>query len=325
MDNQQPLVSIVTPVYNGEQFLHQCIQSVISQAYDNWEYIILDNCSTDHTPQIIQEYGNAEPRIKIFTNDELLPIMDNWNLALGHISANSNYCKVIHADDFLLPECLAEMVKIGEKHPSAGIISAYAIWGGEIACDGIPYEDSLVPGKTICRQTLKREIYPFLSPSTLMLRSNLIQQRPNFYSEESLEADVDILYELLKQVDFGFCHKVLTFVRKHENSATSTLAQPLNTLLPQKLKLLKKYGPNYLSKKELKNELQLQLFKYYLFLAKSILKGKGNKFWSYHISALQELELPLSRLRLTIFWLTHRLKKLMKRLNKFLIYSRIKN
>jgi len=313
VENKQPLVSIVTPVYNGKDYLHECIESVISQTYTNWEYIIL-----------VQEYGNAEPRIKIYTNDELLPIMDNWNLALSYISSKSIYCKVIHADDALMPECIDNMVAIAEKYSSAGIIGAYTFWGKNIACDGIQYEKSLIPGHEICRQTLKREIYPFLSPSTLMIRSNLIHQRPNFYPKENLQADVDVLYEILQETDFGFCHKLLTFVREHENSATSTLAQPLNTLLPQKFKLLKKYGPTYLNADELLKETQLQLFKYYLFLAKSMHTGKDQKFWSYHKNELKELGLPLSYFKLYFFWLSHKLKKFMKLLNKFFINRQIK-
>ncbi|MEJ2116072.1 MAG: glycosyltransferase family A protein, partial [Gammaproteobacteria bacterium] len=116
MTTQQPLVSVVTPVYNGEIYLSECIESVLAQTYANWEYIILNNCSTDHTPQIIQKYADADKRIKIFTNDKLLPIMDNWNAALQNISPESVYCKIVHADDKLFSECLASMVQIGEQY-----------------------------------------------------------------------------------------------------------------------------------------------------------------------------------------------------------------
>ena len=56
-DNIDPLVSVVTPVYNGGKFLRECIESVLSQTYQNFEYIILNNSSTDDTLEIAEDYG----------------------------------------------------------------------------------------------------------------------------------------------------------------------------------------------------------------------------------------------------------------------------
>ena len=52
----QPLVSVVTPVYNGAEYLVECIESVVNQTYANWEYVIVDNCSTDDTLAIARRY-----------------------------------------------------------------------------------------------------------------------------------------------------------------------------------------------------------------------------------------------------------------------------
>ena len=52
---KEPLVSVVTPVYNGEKYLEECIESVLNQTYKNWEYIILNNCSTDRTLEIAEQ------------------------------------------------------------------------------------------------------------------------------------------------------------------------------------------------------------------------------------------------------------------------------
>ena len=60
-----PLVSVVTPVHNGEAFLRECIESVLAQTYSHWEYIIVDNCSTDRTLEIASEYAIKDTRIKI--------------------------------------------------------------------------------------------------------------------------------------------------------------------------------------------------------------------------------------------------------------------
>ena len=60
------LVSIITPSYNSEKYISQTIQSVLNQTHKNWELIIVDDCSTDTTEQIVNEYASADDRIKFY-------------------------------------------------------------------------------------------------------------------------------------------------------------------------------------------------------------------------------------------------------------------
>src|SRR5262245_30217543 len=73
----QPLVSVLTPVHNEEPFLRECIESVLNQTYINWEYIIVNNCSTDRTLDIAQEYAAKDPRVRIHNNIAFLPQLRN--------------------------------------------------------------------------------------------------------------------------------------------------------------------------------------------------------------------------------------------------------
>ncbi len=99
-----PLVSVVTPVYNGEETLGECIESVLEQTYGNFEYILVDNCSTDATARIIDDYVRREPRIRAFRNGRLVSAMENHQIAFGHMAAESRYCKVVQADDWIFPD-----------------------------------------------------------------------------------------------------------------------------------------------------------------------------------------------------------------------------
>src|SRR6266849_6791651 len=119
--NDQPLVSVITPVYNGDQYLRECIESVLAQTYSNWVYTIVNNCSTDGTLAIAGEYAQRDKRIRIYSNDSLLDIIANHNRAFRLISADSKYCKVVSADDWLFPECLTKMVGVAEANPSVGL------------------------------------------------------------------------------------------------------------------------------------------------------------------------------------------------------------
>ena len=99
--NSQPLVSIVTPLYNAEPYIAECIESIISQTYPNWEYIIVNNCSTDKSLYIAEKFAKENSQIKIFNNSKFITLFQNWNYAIQHISEKSKYCKLVHADDWL--------------------------------------------------------------------------------------------------------------------------------------------------------------------------------------------------------------------------------
>jgi glycosyltransferase involved in cell wall biosynthesis len=301
----QPLVSVVTPVYNGEKYLAECIESVLAQTYDNWEYIIVNNCSTDRTLEIAQHYAQQDDRIRIQTNEELLPIMPNWNHALRQISPKSKYCKVVHADDWLFPECIKEMVKVAEANPSVGLVGSYALKGDKVYCDGLPYPSTVVPGREICRLSLLGGgFYVFGSPTSLLLRSDIIRRRPIFYDESltsrgmsNIFADVEACYEVLQEADFGFVHQVLTYTRLHEESQTS-LHWKYNTRVLGAIAVLRKYGPTCLSQPEYEKRLVQWLQGYYKFLGQSVLDRQEKGFWDYHKEEFGKLGFSLSRIKL---------------------------
>ena len=73
------LISIVLPVYNGAEFLNQSIDSIIRQTYTNWELLVLDDCSTDNTPNIVKEYVKKDSRIHYYRNEQNLKLPGNLN------------------------------------------------------------------------------------------------------------------------------------------------------------------------------------------------------------------------------------------------------
>ncbi|HWO28227.1 MAG TPA: glycosyltransferase family A protein, partial [Candidatus Acidoferrum sp.] len=116
--HEEPLVSVLTPVYNGEEFLAECIESILNQSYKNFEYLIVNNCSTDRTLEIALDYAKEDRRIRVHDNREFLGVIANHNLAFSLISPAATYCKVVSADDFIFSECLVRMVELAERNPS---------------------------------------------------------------------------------------------------------------------------------------------------------------------------------------------------------------
>ncbi len=299
MGNQESLlISVVTPVYNGEKYIDACIKSVRSQTYKNWEYVIINNCSTDKTPDIVSRHVEEDQRIRMIATDSVLPLISNHNFALQQISPDSDYCKMVHADDMLLPACLEHMAASAVANPSAGIVGSYSLWGKKVVSDGLPLSTTFFPGKEIARLNLLNQVCTFWSPSSLLIRSDLIRKRQPFYNEQYLHADDEAHYELLRESDFAFVHQVLTFIRTHDESATATITASYNKIMLSNIDLYLRYGPIYLSSSEFKKHLKTVTRQYYGFLANSLFELKEKDFWRYHQETCQKIGFPLNRTKL---------------------------
>jgi len=289
----EPFVSVVTPVYNTEKYLAECIESVVNQTYQNLEYLIVNNCSTDSSLEIAQHYARGDKRIRICNNETFLDLMQNWNHAVSLISPESKYCKVVHADDWLFPECIARMVEIAEGNPSVGVVGAYRLDEDRVNLDGLPYPSTVVSGHKMCRWSLLGGPYIFGSPTSILLRSNLIRKRRRFYNESNIHADKEICFEVLKDVDFGFVHQVLTFTRRH-NETVSTFSRRFDTYAIDNIAILKKYGPVYLDADEYQKRLSQLKRGYTKYLVKNIFDFREKAFFEYHKKALNKMDFRIS-------------------------------
>lgn len=293
----EPFVSIVTPLYNTEKYLAECIESVLVQTYNNWEYVIVNNCSTDKSHEIAQSYVKKDKRVRIHNNEKFLEIIPNWNHALSQISPLSVYCKIVHADDWLYPECVERMVKLAESNPSVGIVGSYRLDEDRVNCDGLPCTENVFSGKEICRRSLLEKDYFFGSPTTLLFSSDLIRKNTPFYKEDFYHADNEVCFRILKNTDFGFIHQVLSYTRRH-NETNTMFTRKINTFILEDLMILKQHGPYYLSEEEFKRKLKRQIKRYYRFLGGSLFRKKGKEFWQYHRNSLKKIDHSISIARL---------------------------
>lgn len=286
--NKQPLVSVVTPVYNTEKYFAECIQSVLSQTYDNWEYIILNNRSTDRSLEIAESYSRKDSRIRVITNEEHLTQMENCNRVFHYISDKSKYCKVIHADDWLFPECLRSMVGVAESYPTVGIVGSYRLDETKVNLDGLLYPSTFIDGKSVAKKFFLDGNYVFGSPSSLLIRSDLIRKKEKFYDVSTLHGDTLACLDVLRESDFGFVHQVLTFTRRHNESATSFIRK-YETYKLGKFKALVTYGKYFLSGSEYETSMKLFITSYYHFLARKLLELKNPDFFRFHKTEMEKL------------------------------------
>ncbi|HZM94327.1 MAG TPA: glycosyltransferase family 2 protein [Vicinamibacterales bacterium] len=299
----EPRVSVVTPVYNGASYLRECIESVLSQTYSNWDYTIINNNSTDDTLAIAQEYARKDPRVRVCSNDVLLDVISNHNRAFSLISPLSKYCKVVSADDWLFPECLARLVAVAETHPSVGLVGSYQLFGAgtdwrawRVMWAEVPYPSTFIRGRDVCRTQMLGGPYIFGSPTSLLYRADLVRAQERFYPNFTAEADTSACYRELQSSDFGFVHQVLSYGRLHQETQ-SAVSKSVNAYQSSRLGDLMMYGPSFLTGTELAERAEQVLDDYYHYLAVSAVHQRDKKFWDYHKRRLTECGHPFSRVR----------------------------
>jgi glycosyltransferase involved in cell wall biosynthesis len=206
----KPLVSICTPVFNGENFLEESIKGVLNQTYANYEYIIVDNASTDDTPLIIEKYRKKFPRIKIYRNEKTLHMEDNLNLSAQYCSDNAKWIKYAFANDYLFPDCVEKMVAIGELDDQIGIVSAYRLAGATVTNWGLPMDKCVFDGAYILKQQILRKIHVASSSPNTLLYNKKVFFELNGFNNTYEHSDTELALRLLDRYKMGFAHYVLT-------------------------------------------------------------------------------------------------------------------
>jgi len=288
-----PFVSVVTPFYNTAAYLDECIRSVLAQTHEDFEYLLVDNCSTDSSRDIAAAHAARDSRIRLLTNPSHLSQVDNYNQALKQISDQSLYVKIVQADDWIFPDCLRLMTQVASLSPRIGMVSSYSLRGTQLGGGGIPVEQKVISGIEVCRQQLLQGRFFFGSPTTVMYRADIVRGRSPFYSINRHHEDTEAAYEIMLEHDLGFAHQVLSFRRVDELSITGQRQSYFPWIL-DRLVVLRRYGPSVLSEVEYSTLWRDHWHRYHEFIFRSLLGRRGRDFWAYHAKGLSPLGLSIS-------------------------------
>ena len=104
----RPMVSIIVPIYNAEQYLRRCVDSILNQEYTDYELLLVNDGSTDASGDICEEYGDRDPRV-IVIQKENTGVSDSRNRALDR--ARGKYLQFLDSDDWITPDATRLFVR----------------------------------------------------------------------------------------------------------------------------------------------------------------------------------------------------------------------
>jgi len=117
-----PAISVLMPVYNGEKYLREAIDSILAQTFADFEFIIVDDGSTDATSTILSEYAQKDSRIRVFTNEKNCKIATSLNRGL--LAAKAPLIARMDADDWSYPERLEKQELFMRNHPEVSVLGS---------------------------------------------------------------------------------------------------------------------------------------------------------------------------------------------------------
>ena len=207
-----PKISVVTSVYNGEAFIKECVDSILSQTFEDFEYIILNNGSTDSTAKILSQY--TDPRLKI-VHQENLGIVNSLNK--GTSLCRSDLIAHLDADDFVHPFWLEKHIDYISQNQDVVLCSSRfeELYKGKLYSQSFPFiEADQEIRKSLC----------FFNPiphSFTIMRKSSLQKVGGYDPKLNIVHDYDLWIRLLEEGKAHNLDEVLGVYRAHDSSFAS--------------------------------------------------------------------------------------------------------
>ncbi|HUI22493.1 MAG TPA: glycosyltransferase [Methylocella sp.] len=249
---KSPLVAIVTPVYNGAEFLAETLACVQAQTYSNLIHIVLDNASTDATPEIISRYSGGRVPILNSRNRETIPQRDNWEAAVRMTPKEADYFLLLCADDLLTADAIEKLVGVAESDSAIGVVGCLWTMGSDphgatsLCGTGLPKDRSVFDGRWFVKAYLVK-LHFATSPQCQLFRRHLLDESVPFYANDEMLMDIDVSLRALLRWRYGFVHSALGFTRAHDQRITVNLNAATQAFVANWLAFIDRYGPQVMS------------------------------------------------------------------------------
>ena len=227
------MVSVIIPNYNHAAYLDQRIKAVLNQTYQDFEIILLDDCSSDNSKEILLQYSDDVKVAHILFNDKNSgSTFNQWKKGL-HL-AKGKYIWIAESDDYSDPTFLEKMINFMENHPNVGLSYSQsfqvneknevlrtwnfhtdpfpdaALWKSDFVCSGMEF------GK---KYMFYRNVIP--NASAVLFRKEIISQVLGIDRSFKLNGDWFLYLKIASISDIGFLSEPLNYFREHSNKGSS--------------------------------------------------------------------------------------------------------
>jgi glycosyltransferase involved in cell wall biosynthesis len=217
-----PSVSVCIPVYQGERFLAETLRSVLDQTYRDFELVVLDNASSDHSAAVVQSFG--DPRIRLERNSTVLSQPDNWNRVVQLTRAP--LVKLVCADDLLHPRCLELQVAPMEADPGLALVAARRHMIDEqsrviVPRRGLAGLTGVRTGVEVARRVVRNGANPIGEPGGVLFRREDFFAAGGWRADRTYIMDLDLWMRLLQYGEFLGLPETLAAFRIGRGSVSS--------------------------------------------------------------------------------------------------------
>ena len=249
-ENNAPLVSVIMSVYNGEKYLEGCIESILKQTFQDFEFIIINDCSTDMTADILHGF-EEDRRFIIIHNSENIGLTKSLNKALS--LARSSYIARMDVDDLSLPDRLDTQYRFMKKNTEVGVVgSSYY----EINEEGAVIGEVILPEKDGDIRAKILRLNPF-NHSAVMVRKSALNDSGAYNEKFVYSQDYELWFRILRKHKGYNIQEKLIMKRNPAGSVTVSKKRKQIGFTIRAVNSGKKYF-----KAAIKDE--IQQFKYYM-------------------------------------------------------------
>lgn len=213
--NSQPLVSVVIPAYNAQEYLAESLDSILSQTYENIEVIVIDDKSTDNTARIASERAAGDKRMRLVRN--LVNLGIGGNRSKGIELARGKYICWQDADDISMPDRIAQQVAVLEQNAKIGVVGGWLQFFDDKG-------DGAVRRYSDDDKKLRSKIFmynPVAQPAS-MFRAECYREVGVYDETYQVSEDLEMLFRVGERYEFSNVQKVVVRYRQSHTSLTAT-------------------------------------------------------------------------------------------------------
>ena len=264
-------VSVCIPAYNNEKVIGATIKAILEQTYENLELIVVDDASKDNTVEIVKRFAETDSRVLLHRNTNNLGMTGNWNRCVE--LADSEYIKLICADDILLPQSLEMEMKALTKDENIVMTINDSIMisesGRKLGVFKRYYKKGIFPGKEIARKSLIASNF-FGMPCAVLFKKSTFEKVGGFDPVFKYILDFDLWIRLAGEGDVNVLEPKLNYFMLRKDSNTGKVfSKDQDVYMAEHKALVYKYREQY----------QLKKIEVYLSILSRWIRNMGYGIW----------------------------------------------